>query len=297
MHTRSDNDKAIYRKTITDRIFWSVIAVGAVIASLIMVLIVIFLVVESYDFIDRVGVLHFVTDDGWWPLDQLYNLTPMLVASLGVSFGALAIASPLAIIFSVYCVFYNKGWWQGFFERIVDVTAAIPTVIYGFWGLMVVVPIMNKFTSHGVNLFSGMLVLAMMIFPTIAMLTTSALKSVPFNQIQGATALGVRRSSLIKKIALPHAKPGIVMAMILGITRAIGETMVVLMLCGNVVQFPSSLFDPTRTLTANIALEMPYAMGDHRSSLFVTGLMVLIVVSILVIISEVYANRKRTMKH
>ena len=136
---------------------------------------------------------------------------------------------------------------------------------------------------------------ALMIIPTITVLTQSALQTVPQAYIQGAAALGVSNSQILLRVVIPSASQGIFSAMVLGAARAIGETMVVLMVCGNIVQVPTSLFEPVRALTANIALEMPYAMGDHRASLFVAGLVMLLLVSALVALGEWAGMRQRRM--
>jgi len=280
-------------RSFVDQCFFVLLVISATVASLIMITILWLLLYESWGFAVNIGFDEFFTGNGWWPLDGDYNLLPMIVASLVLTCGAVLLATPTAVVYSVFIVYYSNGYVKSALTRLVDVVAAIPTVIYGFWGLVVVVPLINKIHAPGVSLLAGTIVLAMMIFPTIAILTINSLKSVPENYILGAVALGARKLSMIRKIAIATAKPGIVMAIILGMTRAIGETMVVLMVCGNVVKMPGSIFDPGRALTANIALEMPYAMGDHRSSLFVTGLMVLVVVTGLVIFCELIAYRSR----
>ena len=281
------------RLQVIDASFFALILTAAIVASLIMLLIIGFLAWESWDFIRNYGLHHFLSGDGWWPLEQQFNLMPMIVASLIVTLGSVVISTPLAIIYAVFSVYYAPHYAKSSLYRLIDIVAAIPTVIYGFWGLMVLVPLINMIQPPGASLLAGMLVLAMMVFPTIAILTISALKAVPLSYIQGSTALGIGKLSFIRKISLPTARPGIVMAIVLGITRAIGETMVVLMVCGNVIQMPGSLFDAGRALTANIALEMPYAMGDHRSSLFVTGLTVLAVVIVLVIVCELLTRHSQ----
>jgi phosphate transport system permease protein len=286
MELRTVYARTLAGRQLIDRVFFAVLVLSAAAASLIMVLILWFLLYESWGFIANVGISSFFAGDGWWPLDRSYNLLPMVVASLVVTCGAILLAAPLAVIYAVFNVFYAPAYLKSSLSRLVDVVAAIPTVIYGFWGLIVVVPLVNKIQPPGVSLFAGIIVLAMMVFPTVTVLTVSALKSVPATHIQGAVALGVRKLPLILKIALPTAGPGVITAVVLGLTRAVGETMVVLMVCGNVVKMPGSIFDSGRALTANIALEMPYAMGDHRSSLFVTGLIVLLVVTGLVILCE-----------
>jgi phosphate transport system permease protein len=275
-----------------DMTFVVLIAACAVVTSLVMLLIAVFLFNESIPILQEIGIVRFFTDEGWWPRDQQYNLMPMLTASLLLTFGALLIAAPVSIVFAVFCVFYASRRVASILRRLVDISAAIPTVIYGFWGLVTIVPLLGEYAPPGASLLAGILVLSLMIFPTITVLSHSAILAVPNSYLHAGAALGVCRFSLIRHVVLPSSRSGIVSAVILGAARAIGETMVVLMVCGNIVQAPSSLLDPVRALTANIALEMPYAMDNHRSSLYATGLIVLLVVTCLVLLSEIYAHRQ-----
>lgn len=266
--------------------FWTVMACLAIAGTLIVLLIAGFLVRESWPMISEAGPLRFLTDAGWWPRDGSFNMSPMILASLLLTLGALVIATPLSLVFATFTCFVAPPWLANGMRVLVEASAAVPTVVYGLWGITVIVPLVNQISPPGSSLLSGMIVVAVMIFPTIAMLSRSALQTVPPGYAQAASALGVSNAQTVLRIVLPAAKHGIVSAMILGAARAIGETMVVLMVCGNIVQVPKSLFEPVRTLTANIALEMPYAMGDHRASLFVAGLMMLILVSALVALGE-----------
>jgi phosphate transport system permease protein len=275
-----------------DLAFLSLIGGCAVVTSLVIVLITVFLFNESLPAIRDIGIGRFFVGDGWWPLEHEYNLTPMLISSLALTFGALLITAPIAVVYAIFCTYYASPRVSAIFRRLVDISSAVPTVVYGFWGLVVVVPFINDFVAPGTCLLAGMLVLSLMIFPTIAVFSHSAISAVPVSYLHAGTALGVKEFSLIWHVILPSARRGILAAMILGTARAIGETMVVLMVCGNVVQTPTSLLDPVRALTANIALEMPYAMGDHRSSLYVTGFIVLLVVTCLVLLSEIYGHRQ-----
>lgn len=276
-----------------DAVFFALISVCAVIASLVIVLITLFLFKESFPLVAKIGAARFFVDEGWWPDAQQYNLVPMIGASLLLTAGASLLATPLAIAFAVFMAFYAGARLRRAMRMLVDVSASVPTIIYAFWGLVTVVPFVGGFAGPGTSLLAGTLVLSLMIFPTIAVLTHSAITAVPAHYFTAGAALGVKRSALIRHIVLPSARAGIVAAAILGAARAIGETMVVLVLCGNIVQMPASVFDPVRALTANIALEMPYAMGDHRAALYVSGMIVLLVVTALVLVSELYAKRKQ----
>jgi len=277
-----------------DTLFLALICACAIIASLVIVLITVFLFKESFPLIHKIGVARFFTDDGWWPTSEQYNLVPMIAASLLLTVISSLIATPVAIAFAVFMAFYVGPRIRRCLRVLIDVSASLPTIIYAFWGLINVVPLINDFVGPGTSLLAGGLVLSLMIFPTITILTYSAISAVPGHYFYVAAALGVQKSALIRHVVLPSARGGIVAATILGVARAIGETMVVLVLCGNIVQVPHSAFDPVRALTANIALEMPYAMGDHRAALYVSGLIVLLVVTGLVLISELYAKRKPT---
>jgi phosphate transport system permease protein len=276
----------------TDKVLLALIVACAVLASLVIVLIALFLFKESFPLIGKIGAARFLTDDGWWPDAQQYNLVPMIAASLLLTLGSTLLATPLAIAFAIFMAFYAGPRMRKALRSLVDVSAAVPTIIYAFWGLMTVVPFINQFAGPGTSLLAGSLVLSLMIFPTITVLTHSAIAAVPGQYAYAGAALGIKRSSLIRHVVLPSARGGIIAAVILGAARAIGETMVVLVLCGNIVQLPRSAFDPVRALTANIALEMPYAMGDHRAALYVSGMIVLLVVTGLVLISELYAQRR-----
>lgn len=279
-------------KRSADTVFAVLIAACAIAAALIMVLVAAFIFGESLPLIREIGISRFFLDQDWWPREQQYNLVPMLAASIFLTLGAVAIVTPLSIAFSVFCVFYAGKRIEMLLRRLVDISAAIPTVIYGFWGLLVIVPLIAMYAPPGASLLAGIVVLALMIFPTVTVITHSAIMAVPDSYISAGTALGLKRSALIYKVVLQSARPGILSAVVLGAARAIGETMVVLMVCGNIVQVPASMFDPVRTLTANIALEMPYAMDNHRASLYVSGLMVLLVVTCLTLLGEIYAHRQ-----
>lgn len=276
----------------TDLLFVAIIGACALVASLIVVLVALFLFMESTALVHRIGLARFVTDAGWWPDSQQYNLAPMIAASLLLTVGASLIAAPLALLYAIHLAYYAGARSRRALRLLVDVSASVPTVIYAFWGLLKVVPLVAAVGGPGTSLLAGCLVLALMIFPTIAILCHSALAAVPAQYFVAGAALGLERAALVRHVALPHARGGLIAAVILGAARAIGETMVVLVLCGNIVQMPASLLDPVRALTANIALEMPYAMGDHRAALYVSGTIVLLVVTFLVLVSELYAKRR-----
>lgn len=276
-----------------DRTVFFLLAAAALVAFSILGLIAAFLVTGSYPVLSEVGLGRMLSDAEWGPRENQFNLAPMLVASLLLTGGALLLTTPISVGFAVYCTFYCKRRTAAALLRLVDISAGMPTVIYGFWGLVVLVPLISELAAPGTSMLAGILVLSLMIFPTITVVAHSAIQAVPGSYIYASTALGVSRASTILHIVFRHASAGILAAVTLGAARAIGETVVVLMVCGNVVQMPASFFDPVRTLTANIALEMPYALGMHQSALYATGLMVLLVVTFLVMVSEIYSRRQQ----
>jgi len=263
----------------------------ACVAGLIVVGIVAFLVWESIPALWSVGPQRFVSDDGWQPAPTkgeppTFNLLPMIVATMAVTAGAVLLAAPLGIASALFCRFYAPPLIAGPYRRMIELLAGIPSVVYGFWGLLVLVPLIAAWRPPGSSLLAGVLILTLMILPTVALSTEAAIANVPREYVQGAAALGLSRWTTMRSVVLPAAKSGVLTGLLLQTARALGETMAVLMVCGNVVQFPGSLFDPVRTLTANIALEMAYALDVHRSALFVSGLFLMAVVGLLVLVSD-----------
>lgn len=250
-----------------------VLAVAALAASALFVLIILFLVREAWPVLRRIALLRFFLDPEWHPSEGLFGLAPMLSASLATSAGAVIVAAPLGVASALFRHFYAPPWLARLYRWAIILLSGIPSVVLGFWGLTVIVPLIGRIEPPGASLLSGILILTLMITPTIALTTEAALAAVPGSYWRGAAALGMSREGTILHVALPSKRASIAAGVLLAAGRALGETMAVVMVSGNVVQTPTSLFDPIRTLTANIALEMAYATGDHRASLFVSGLL------------------------
>jgi len=258
-------------------LFWT-LSVLAGLAGAIVLLILIFLVIEALPVLRHVGLASFFFDSSWHPGEGLYNLVPMLWGTLLATAGAVILATFLGIASALFCQYYAPPILASFYRKFLELLSGIPSVVFGLWGLMVLVPLIASFHPPGPSLLAGVLILTLMILPTIALVADTSLANVPREYIQGAVALGLRRWAVIRHVIFPTAKSGLVTGILLQTGRAIGETMAILMVCGNVVQTPTSVFDPIRTLTANIALEMAYAVGDHRSALFLSGLLLLTMV-------------------
>lgn len=281
----SSRSNISFRWPTDDLLCWLLRGIAAI-SGLVVVLIVGFLVAESLPVLHHVGLLRFFTDPSWHPAEGFYNLTPMLWGTLFAMTGSVLIATPLGILSAVFCHYYAPPVLARPYRRLIELLAGIPSVVYGFWGLVVLVPLIGEIHPPGPSLLAGILILTIMILPTIALMADASLANVPQHYLRGAAALGLPRWATIRGIVFPAAKSGLFTGVILETGRAIGETMAILMVCGNVVQTPSTLFDPIRTLTANIALEMAYALGDHRAALFVSGLVLMAMIVALAIAAE-----------
>ncbi len=283
------------KRVDSDRLLLATLRVMAASSALIVVLVVAYLAVGAWPALHTIGPLRFFTDAGWHPGDAnsgAFDLRAMLVGSLASTVGAMLLAGPLGFLSALFVHFHAPTYVRGPYRRLVELLAGIPSVVYGLWGLVALAPLIRELAPPGPSLLTGVLVLTLMIVPTVAMLADSALQSVPASHLQGAAALQLSRLATLRAVVFPSARAGLGIAVVLGTMRAIGETMAVLMVCGNVVAVPASVFDPIRTLTANIALEMAYAQGDHRSALFVSGLLLLALISALVVAAEAVDHRR-----
>lgn len=227
------------------------------------------------------ALANILSSSNWAPLSGQFGMLAMITASLAASLLALLLAAPLAILLAVWLALYCPPRLQGSLRALYELMAGIPSVVYGLWGLILLVPLISRLAPPGANLLSAALVLALMILPYGVLLIDSRLRSLPLSLRQAGLACGLSTWGCFRAIYWPLARPGAVNAMILQFGRALGETMAVLMVAGNVVQLPDSLLAPVRTLTANIALEMGYAADQHRAALFLSGLLLLVMAMLL----------------
>lgn len=283
-------DTAPLTRQYGDRLLLIALSLCAAIAGLLSLFIIFFLVKESIPLLQTIGIHRFWADPSWTPSQQQYNLVPMIAGSLLAMGGSVAIAAPLGILSAIFSQYYAPGAIAFFYRRLIELLAGIPSVVYGFWGLVVLVPIIGQIQPPGPSLLAGIIILTIMIFPTVALTAEASLATLPKAHSLGAYSLGLSRWTTLTHILVPAAKGGILTGLMLAIGRAIGETMAILMVCGNVVQVPDSLFAPMRTLTANIALEMAYATGDHRAALFVSGLFLMGVVGVMVLMADMFSE-------
>lgn len=260
-------------------LIWSLRCCAAISAG-VLLLVVLFVAREAYPAFRDPGASRLIGDESWHPTTGQFNIVPMIVGTLAATMGSLLLTAPLGIGSAVFLWFYAPARIAAPYRRVVEILAGIPSVVFGLWGLTVIVPLLASVSpiGQGQSLLAGILILTVMTLPTVAIAADAALGSVNPDQIRAAAALGLGRRAIAWSVAVPAARRGIMTGVTLQVGRALGETMAVLMVCGNIVQIPNSFFQPVRTLTANIALEMGYADDQHRSVLFVSGLVLLLLV-------------------
>lgn len=278
--------------------------IAACASILAVALICIFLFANGIPAIREIGFVKFITGDIWRPGNNLFGISTMIVGSLYVTAGAIIIGVPIGILTSVFMAMYCPKRIYRPLKAATELLAGIPSVVYGFFGLVVVVPLIRDLGQNlraaglvekagdGNNILTTSLILGMMILPTIIGTTESAMRAVPDHYYEGALALGATKERSIFRIIIPAAKSGVIAGIVLGIGRAIGETMAVIMIAGNQPRFASSILEGVRTLTGNIVIEMGYATGLHREALIATG--VVLFVFILIINFSVALLKRRT---
>jgi phosphate transport system permease protein len=233
---------------------------AAISSILVIALIIAFIFTEGMPAIYSVGFFNFTFGLEWAPSQNIYGVLPMIVGTFGITFLSLFMAVPLAISCAIFLAEVAPNSMRKILKPTLQSLAGIPSVIYGFFGLVLLVPFMREqFGGTGFSMLTASLILTIMILPTIVSISEDALRSIPIEYKEASLALGATQWQTIKNVIFPAALPGVVTAIILGMGRAVGETMAVIMVAGNVPLIPNSILDPVRALTSNIALEMGYA--------------------------------------
>lgn len=267
-------------------------AAAAGISILAVALICIFLFANGVPAIAQIGLPDFLFGTTWRPASDIYGIFPMIVGSIYVTAGAIVVGVPIGLLTAVFLSRFASGRVAAVLKPGVELLAGIPSVVYGFFGLVVIVPfIRGHAPGNGLSLLAASLLLGIMILPTIITVAQSALDAVPKKYYEGALALGADHEHSVFRVVVPAAASGILAGVVLGVGRAIGETMAVIMVAGNQPVVPESLFAGVRTMTANIVLEMGYAADLHRGALIATG--VVLFVFILLTTTLVNAAKKR----
>ncbi|MEK7274546.1 MAG: phosphate ABC transporter permease subunit PstC, partial [Candidatus Desantisbacteria bacterium] len=257
----------------------------------ILLLIALFILHEGLPIILKAGIGGFICGSHWSPQQGQFGIFPMIIGTAWITVGALLVSLPLSLSCAIYLSEFSTPKVRAILKPIIELLAGIPSVVYGFMGMVVLFPMVrNYFGGTGPCILSAAIILGIMILPTITSIAIDSLQAVPYSFREGSLSLGATRWQTIRMVILPAAKTGILSGIILGIGRAVGETMAVIMIAGNSVIIPNSFLDPVRTLTANIALEMNYATGDHRQALFATGIVLFIIIITLNIIANMIAR-------
>jgi phosphate transport system permease protein len=260
----------------------------------ILGLIAFFIFVEGVPLIWKTGLESFLLGDRWYPSKSSFGIFPMIVGSFWVTVGALIVGLPLGVACAVYLSELTHPTLAMVLRPMIQLLAAIPSVIYGFWGLIVLVPLIREsLGGPGLSILAGSLVLGIMILPTIISISEDSLRALPRTYKEGALSLGATHWQTIWRVLLPAARSGIVASIILGMGRAIGETMAMIMILGNAAQMPHSILNSARTLTTNIGIEMGYATGDHRQALFATGVVLFFIIMGLNSLALIFSRKGR----
>jgi phosphate transport system permease protein len=256
-----------------------VFIICAATSILAILLICYFIFSGGVPFIMEYGLKNFLFGNKWAPSHspQAFGILPMIVGSLLITLGAIIIGVPIGVLTATYLAKFSNKKIYRFLKPSINLMAGIPSIVYGFFALVVVVPVMrNLVGGTGMNIITASLLLGIMILPTIIGLSESSIRSVPESYYEGSVGLGASHERAVMTVILPAAKSGIISSVILGIGRAIGETMAVILVAGNQPQIPSSLTQGVRTLTTNIVLEMGYAAEAHREALIATAVVLFV---------------------
>lgn len=256
-----------------EKTFEGIFFLSAFLSIVAIIVICIFIFANGLPFIAKQGPISFLFGQDWSPSNNpaSYGILPMIVGSVVITFGALILGVPVGILTSLFLVYFCPTVIYRPLKSAVNLMAAIPSIVYGFFGLQLLVPWIRTFGGNGMGVLTASILLGIMILPTIIILSESALRAVPKHYYTGSLALGANHERTVLKVMLPAANSGIISAVILGVGRAIGETMAVILVAGNQPIIPTGLFSGTRTMTTNIVLEMAYAAGEHREALIATS--------------------------
>ena len=288
--TRRRATEAVVRAVVYASGWFSILVLGAI---------ALFLVLESRRSVGEVGITSMLSGTAWYPTGtpKLFGFLPLIVGSLMVTGVALAIFVPIGIGAAVYISEFSRGWVKEVVKTVIEFMAAVPSVVYGFLGVAIVIPLVKEIfhLTSGMTALTGGIVLAVMSLPTVISISEDALHAVPDELRQASLALGNTRWQTVHKVVLPAASSGVFAAVMLGLGRAIGETMAVLMLTGNAAVIPTSVFESVRTMTGTIAAEMGEVVfgGLHYSALFSVGLVLFVITFVINLGADVVLERQR----
>lgn len=272
---------------------------AAGISVLAVALICVFLFANGVPALAQIGLPEFLFGTTWRPANDIYGIFPMIVGSIYVTAGAMVVGVPTGLLCAIFLSRFASGKIAAVLKPGVELLAGIPSVVYGFFGLVILVPFVrantpDNVTGNGLSLLAASVLLGIMILPTIITVAQSALDAVPKKYYEGALALGADHERSVFRVIVPAAVSGIMAGIVLGVGRAIGETMAVIMVAGNQPIVPESIFEGVRTMTANIVLEMGYAADLHRGALVATGVVLFVFILLITMLFNVIKKRGET---
>lgn len=280
-------------KQAKERIMQVVFALCACVSILAVILICVFLFANGVPGIAKIGPLSFFTGTTWKPGNNKFGILPMILGSIYVTGDAVLIGVPIGVLTATYMAKFCNTRVYKVMKPATELLAGIPSVVYGFFGIKVLVPMVRQvFGGDGSSILTASILLGVMILPTIIGVIEPAIRAVPESYYEGALALGATHERSIFSVMLPAAKSGILAGIILGIGRAMGETMAVVMVCGNQPRLPAGILKGARTLTANIVIDMGYATGLHREALIATGVVLFVFILLINLSFSVLKRRK-----
>ncbi len=275
-----------------DRLAKYAVFISATVSFVVLLAIAVFIFKEGFPAFKEIGVFDFIFGTVWRPGQEQYGILTMIVGSIVVTIGSLLLAIPLGITCAILLAEVAPHKVRMLLRPAVELLVGIPSVVYGLVGLVWLVPLIREIGGNGFSVLAASIVLMAMVLPTIISITEDSLRAVPSSYKEGALALGATRWQTIKGVMLPAARSGIGAAVVLGMGRAIGETMAMIMVIGNSIIFPTSILDSARTLTGNIAVEINYATGLHEDALFATGIVLFIFILALNSLASVFFKRR-----
>lgn len=280
------------KNKVKDTIMRALFLLAACLSIVAVLLICWFIFSNAFPAIGKIGTGEFLLGKIWRPLNQKFGIFPMIIGSLYVTAGAVAIGVPIGVMCAVFMARYCPKRFYKIMRPAVDLLAGIPSVVYGFFGLVVIVPAVRSIFGAGKSVLTASLLLAIMILPTVISISESAIRAVPQGYYDGALALGATKERAIFSVSLPAARSGVSAGIILGIGRAIGETTAVVMIAGNQPVIPRNILSGVRTLTTNIILEMGYAQDLHREALIATAAVLFIFVLLINLLFSALKGRE-----
>ena len=279
-------------KNIKEKVMKLLFFLTALVSIAAVILICIFLFASGIPAIKEIGVFKFLLGTSWKPANNLYGILPMIVGSLYVTAGALIIGVPIGILTAVFMARFAPKSIYAPLKAAVNLMAGIPSVVYGFFGLVVLVPFIREaFGGRGMSVLTASVLLGLMILPTIISVSETSIRAVPESYYEGGLALGASHERSVFFTVLPAAKSGIFAGVVLGIGRAVGETMAVMMVAGNQAVIPGSMLSGVRTLTTNIVLEMGYSTDLHREALIGTAVVLFVFILIINLSLSLWGRR------